>query len=119
MLGVSISTIYRCMSKEGRLLGAYSVISDGSIDSIVRQIKEDHPNDCEVMVAEHLGRIGVRITRARLRASIHHVDPHGVVARGRSVIKRKSLFSSIFKLCMAHRFTSQAHPLENGHTRSN
>ena len=86
MLGVSRSTIYRRMSEEGRVLGAYSVISDESIDSIVRQIKEDHPNDGEVMVAGHLRRIGVRITRARLRASIHRVDPHGVVARGRRVI---------------------------------
>ena len=89
ILGVSRSTIYRRMTEEGRVMGTYSMISDASIDSIVRRIKEDHPNDGEVMMAGHLHRIGVRVTRAKLRASIHRIDPQGVVARGRRIIARR------------------------------
>ena len=40
-------------------------------------------------MAGHLTRVGVRITRARLRASIHRVDPHGVAERSRTAIKRR------------------------------
>lgn len=89
VLGVSKSTIFRRMSEEGRVVTTYSSISDDSLDSIVRSVKADHPNDGEVMMAGHLARIGVRVTRARLRASIHRVDPHGVVTRARRVISRR------------------------------
>ena len=89
ILGISRSTIYRRMTEEGRVMGTYSMISDASIDSIVRRIKEDHPNDGEVMMAGHLRRISVRITRAKLRASIHRIDQQGVVARGRRIIARR------------------------------
>ena len=89
ILGISRSTIYCRMTEEGRVMGTYSMISDASIDSIVRRIKEDHPNDGEVMIAGHLRRISVRITRAKLRASIHRIDQQGVVARGRRIIARR------------------------------
>ena len=72
------------------MISPYSVpISDASVDAIVRGIKVDHPNDGEIMLAGHLSRVGVRVPRARLRASIHRIDPLGVVARGRRIIKRR------------------------------
>ena len=37
----------------------------------------------------HLARIGVRVTRAKLRASIRRVDPDGVRERGRKAIKHR------------------------------
>ena len=40
-------------------------------------------------MAGHLTRIGVRITRARLRASIHRVGPHGVAERSRYAIRHR------------------------------
>jgi len=89
VLGVSKSTIFRRMTEEGRVVSTYSSIDDGSLDSIVQSVKVDHPNDGEVMMAGHLARIGLRVTRARLRASIHRVDPRGVVDRGRRAISRR------------------------------
>ena len=83
LLGVSRSTIYRRMKEEGR------VISDNALDLLIQRLKVDHPHDGEVMMAGHLTRIGIRISRARLRASIHRVDPDGVVERSRCAIKRR------------------------------
>lgn len=37
----------------------------------------------------HIARLGIHIPRARLRASIHRVDPQGVAARGNFVIHRR------------------------------
>ena len=75
ILKVSRSTIYRRMKEENRVLGSYSSITDAALDTLIISIKRDHPNDGEVMVAGHLCRIGVRVTRARMRASIRRVDP--------------------------------------------
>ena len=72
---VSRSTIYRRMKEENRVLKSYTSITDAGL------IKRSHPNDGEVMVAGHLSRLGVRVTRARMRASIHRIDPLGVAER--------------------------------------
>lgn len=68
---------------------AYSVISDQDLESTVKSTKEHHPNCGEVMLAGHLARQGIRVTRARLRACIHKVDPHGVRARRLLTITRR------------------------------
>ena len=41
------------------------------------------------MVAGHLSRLGVCVTRARMRASIHRIDPLGVAERSRQIIRRR------------------------------
>ena len=89
ILGVSRSTLYRRMVEDRRVLGGYSIISDSELDSIVRRIKVSHPNDGEVLMGGHLTRIGIWITRARLRASIHRVDSLGVAIRSCCVINRR------------------------------
>lgn len=89
LLGVSRSTIYRRMLEEGRVIGSYTQMTDTALDSIVQRLKVDHPNDGEVLMGGHLARIGVRVTRAKLRASIRRVDPDGVRERGRKAIKRR------------------------------
>jgi hypothetical protein len=77
------------MNEAGRHLTAYTDISDANLGATMRSIKLNHPHDGEVMIAGHLARIGVHVTRVRLRASIHRTDPHGVVERGRHVIRRR------------------------------
>ena len=89
LLGVSRSTIYRRMMEEGRVIGSYTPITDTALDLLIQRLKLDHPHDGEVMIAGHLTRIGVRVPRARLRASIHRVDPLGVAERSRHVICRR------------------------------
>ena len=89
LLGVSRSTIYRRMEEEWRVIGSYTVITDNALDILIQRLKSDHPHDGEVLMAGHLTHnIGVRITRARLRASIHRVDPQGVAERSRRTIQR-------------------------------
>ena len=86
LLGVSWSTIYRRMEEEGRVIGSYTVITDNALDILIQRLKSDHPHEGKVLIAGHLS---VRIPRARLRASIHRVDPQGVAERSRRAIQRR------------------------------
>ena len=65
----------------------YSNIDNAALNTEVIQLKRIHPHDGEVLMVGHLAPIGIQVTRARLRASIHGVDPDGIVARGRCIIK--------------------------------
>ena len=89
ILMISRSTIYRRMKEENRVMGSYSAISDATLDSVIVSIKRNHPNDGEVMIGGHLSSAGIRVTRARIRASIHRVDPLGVAERRRRIIQRR------------------------------
>ncbi len=76
LLGISRSTLYRRLNEEGvpnHL--SYSEISDEQLDEFIEEIKQAHPNDGERMMIGHLARRGIIVQRARLRASIHRVDP--------------------------------------------
>jgi hypothetical protein len=47
----------------------------------MKGIQEDHPERGETMVMAYLKGCGVHIPRARMRASIHRVNPEGVAYR--------------------------------------
>lgn len=89
VLNVSGHTIYRRLKDEGRYFEIYTNISDQEVDRIVSDIKLEHPNDGEVLMAGHLQRHGIVIPRAKLRASIHRVDSDGVSARRAQAIRRR------------------------------
>lgn len=90
ILGVSRSTLYRRMREEGiREDLQFSDISDEDLDAIVTEIKAEHPNDGEVLLAGHMAVRNICVQRTRLRASIHRVDPIGVEQRRRTVIIRR------------------------------
>ena len=95
MIGVSRSTLYRRLDEEG--IGQtiiYTDINDGNLDHLIREIKLQHPYDGERLMAGHLARYGVRVTRARLRSSIHRVDPINTVIRRSVTIRRRSYHTS-------------------------
>jgi len=87
--GISRSTLYRRLEEAGISPSDYSPISDQELDGKIRCIKEGHPNDGEVLIQGHLARMGVRVTRRALRASIHRVDHDGTVERQRHVVRRR------------------------------
>ena len=53
----------------------YTAMDDVELDDRLREINSIHPNDGEVMMAGHLKSRGTFVTRAKLQASIHRVDP--------------------------------------------
>ena len=89
ILGVSRSTIYRRLEENGRCIQKYSLISNDLLDVEVGRICREFPHDGEVMISGHLVHRGIHVTRAKLRASIHHVDPQGVASRSMHTIKRR------------------------------
>ena len=89
ILGVSRATVYRRLKEQDRYVSKYSTISDSDLDDLIRRLKESHPYDGEVMMAGNLHRSGICVPRSRLRASIHRVDPEGVVERARRTVKRR------------------------------
>ena len=89
MLEISRSTLYRKLQEAGVPTNDHIPLSDHQLDDIIRGIKANHPNDEEVLMHGHLLRIGLRVTRAALRNSIHCVDHAGVVARSLTTVHRR------------------------------
>ena len=95
ILGVSCSTIYRRLQELGISRSiTFSDISDGELDQLLRDIKHQHPNDGERLMAGHLTRLGIRVPRSRLRGSIHRVDPYNTALRRSITVRRRSYHSS-------------------------
>lgn len=93
ILGISRSTLYRRLDDEELSQAAtYTTISDAEIDRLMSLIKHNHPNDGERLVAGHLTRRGIIIPRARMRASIHRIDPINTAIR-RSVTVRRRVYN--------------------------
>ncbi len=90
LLGISRSTLYRRLNEEGVPNHvSYSDISDEQLDESIEDIKQTHPNDGERMMIGHLARRGIIVQRARLRASIHRVDPINTAIRRSITIRRR------------------------------
>lgn len=64
LLNISRSTLYRRIELSGLPLQGYTTISDGDLDQLVHQLKTDHPNDGEVMIAAHLKSVEVHVPRS-------------------------------------------------------
>ena len=71
------------------------------LDEVIRSIKQDHPNDGEVLMQGHLLRQGIRVPRQALRNAIHRVDHTNVVARKCSVVRHR-IYSVPHPNCMWH-----------------
>ena len=89
ILGCS-SMLYRWLNEDGISMDSYyTTITDGQLDAMILHIKENHPNDGEIMIMGHLRREGVRIQWWRLRESIHGIDPVNTALRRRRTIRRR------------------------------
>ena len=90
LLGVSLSTVRRRMTEYGLSVSAlYSEISDVELDRLINEIRGSFPNCGYRMMDGHLRQRGIRVTQARIRNSMHRVDPEGVVLRWREAIQRR------------------------------
>ena len=93
IIEVSRSTLMCRIHDEGVVIETFSNISDEQLDHLVRRIKLKHPYDGERLMIGHLARKGVRVQRARLRGSIHRIDPINTAIR-RSVAIRRRVYHS-------------------------
>ena len=90
ILGVSRATLYRRLEEEDVSPELwYSDISDHDLDTLIAAIKHEHPNDGERLMAGHLCSRGVFVPRARLRGSIHRVDPINTALRRSVTVRRR------------------------------
>ena len=90
MLGVSLSIVRRRMNDFGFTVTAlYSSITDVELDLLVSQVKDEFPNCGTRLMHGHLLSRGHRITQARIRESLHRVDPEGVAIRWSSAVQRR------------------------------
>lgn len=90
ILQISRSTLYRRLEEEGLSReSTFSDISDLELDRVVASIKRSHPNDGERLMFRHLAMQNIIVQRARLRASIHRVDPINTALRRSVAIRRR------------------------------
>ena len=93
ILMISRSTLYQHLQQEGvELTRTYSDISDAELGRMVLSIKQRHPSDGERLMIGHLLHLGYIVPRARLRASLHRVDPINTALR-RSIAIRRRVYS--------------------------
>ena len=88
MLDVSRATLYRRLKDAGIASNDRSHLSDAELDGLISSLKQDHPNDGEVLMQGHLVRMNIRVPRHALRRSIHRVDHENVVSRHHPVVRR-------------------------------
>ena len=79
ILGISRATLYRRLEEAGISPDDDTPLSDQH--EVILSIKQDHPNDGEILMQGHLLRQGIRVPRQALRNAIHRVDHTNVVAR--------------------------------------
>ena len=107
VLGISRSTLYRRLGEEGLSRDAtFTNITDAELDHKIQTIKRTHPNDGERMMISHLLRAGIIVQRARIRASIHCVDPVNTALR-RSITVRRRVYHVEGPNCLWHGHTPQ------------
>ena len=87
ILGVSRATLYRRLKECGD--SNYTRLTNEQLDEIIRGIKQNHPNDGEILIQGHLCSRDIQIPRQALRESIHRIDSSGVAERRRSAVKRR------------------------------
>jgi len=51
-----------------------TILTDQQLDHLIYSIKQDHPNDGEVLNKGHLLSRGIKVTRETMWDSIHRVD---------------------------------------------
>ncbi len=89
MLGISRQTLYRRLEAYGIPCADQCAIPSSELDEMMKDIKRDHPNDCEVMIQGYLVGLGIRVPRSQVRASIHRVDHENTQLRRSHVVKRR------------------------------
>ena len=89
LLSVSESTIYRRMGSYGLSKMQFTEISDEELDRVMGDITSEYPFSGEVILKQILEAKGIKITRMRLRDSIHRVDHEGVATRRRGRLHRR------------------------------
>ena len=87
ILGVSRATLYRRLKECG--VSNYTHLTNEQLDEIIRGIKQNHPNDGEILIQGHLRSRDIQIPRQALRESIHRIDSSGVAEHCRSAVKRR------------------------------
>ena len=90
ILGCSKRTVERRLGAYNLSTRSYSTLTDAELDNHVKDICNIFPRCGEKMIHSRLRVQGIRIQRERARESIHRVDPSGVQARMRRVLRRRS-----------------------------
>ena len=82
-------TIERRLERYGLAHANYMAISDADLDSLMRNIARLFPQCGEKSINGRLRGQGVKVSRQRIRDSLHRVDPMGVHSRCRGLLQRR------------------------------
>ena len=87
--------MYRRLDEEGICrLTSYTEIADTDLDRVIERVKRSHPNDGERLLIGHLAQEGIIVPRARVRASIHRVDPVNTELRRSITVRRRVYYAA-------------------------
>ena len=90
MFDVSVTTIHRRLNDFNMsIANSFSNIDNNALDSIILNIKQQHPNSGYRMALGHLRSRRFFIQQTRVRKSMRRVDPEGTVMRWLHVTERR------------------------------
>ena len=90
MLGISLSTLRRCMRElQLHTSQLFSPLTEEELDRVVNEIKHLHPKCSYRMMIGHLWSRGLRVQQSRVQASLRRVDPEGTVVRWMAAVHRR------------------------------
>lgn len=71
----------------------YSDISDSDLDTVVRELKQEHINGGYRLLDGYLDTRGIRVQQIRIRGSLHRCDPKGVTSRWLGTVHSRCKYS--------------------------
>ncbi len=92
MLTISRMTLYRRRVEYQMLDERHSSISNQQLIRRVQQIRTEHPQVGQTFISGRLRSLGYRVTRERVRQTIHFLDPLSVL-RWKGIVTRRRPYS--------------------------
>ncbi len=89
LVGCSKRTIEQRLYAHGLSRHNYTVISDDVLDSVVGDLCSSFPRSGANMTVARLRVQGINVQREKVRQSMRRVDPDGIEARMRTVLRRR------------------------------
>ena len=74
-IGVSRTTLWRCLTEQNVTLSPYVDIFDHDLDQVVSRIQHNFPNAGLVLIQGHILSERIHVQRQRVCESVAHCDP--------------------------------------------
>ena len=88
-LGMSQTTLWRCLSELNVCISRFTDVDDATLDSVISRISDNFPNIGISMIMGHLRSCNIHVSRQRVRDSLVQLSPLSVLMRSLTTASRR------------------------------